>query len=101
MRFTESGTGTDDEEITFLYEVGEGTAHRSYGLNVARLANLPSSLLDMAKLKSAELEEKVRRRRLAGLVSAVGEVVETNATEAKEDAGEGLVERLITSAEQL
>lgn len=45
--------------------------------------------------------KKVRRRRLAGLVSAVGEVVETNATEAKEDAGEGLVERLITSAEQL
>jgi DNA mismatch repair ATPase MutS len=31
-----------DEEITFLYEVAEGVAHRSYGLNVARLANLPT-----------------------------------------------------------
>ena len=31
MRFTESGTGSD-EDITFLYEVGEGVAH----LGVAR-----------------------------------------------------------------
>lgn len=29
MRFTESGE--DGQEITFLYEVGEGVAHRSYG----------------------------------------------------------------------
>jgi DNA mismatch repair protein MSH3 len=30
MRFTESGK-KEEEEITFLYEVGEGVAHRSYG----------------------------------------------------------------------
>ncbi|KAI9374348.1 muts domain V-domain-containing protein [Aspergillus egyptiacus] len=71
MRFSESGSGSD-EEITFLYEIGEGVAHRSYGLNVARLANLPAPLLEMAKQKSAELEEKIRRRRLAGLVAAEG-----------------------------
>ena len=29
MRFTESGE--DGQDITFLYEVGEGVAHRSYG----------------------------------------------------------------------
>lgn len=29
MKFTE--TGDDGQEITFLYEVGEGVAHRSYG----------------------------------------------------------------------
>ncbi|PLN75466.1 DNA mismatch repair protein Msh3 [Aspergillus taichungensis] len=75
MRFTESGTAGSDENITFLYEVGEGVAHRSYGLNVARLANLPSSLLELAKEKSAELEASIRRRRLVGLVEAVGEVV--------------------------
>lgn len=95
MRFTESGTGSD-KEITFLYEVGEGVAHRSYGLNVARLANLPGSLLDLAKQKSGELEEKIRRRRLAGLVSVVGDVVGDPAK-----GNEGLMERLITSAEQL
>lgn len=95
MRFTDSGTGSD-ENITFLYEVGEGVAHRSYGLNVARLANLPGSLLDLAKQKSGELEAKIRRRRLAGLVSAVGEVVGDPARR-----NEGLIERMITSAEQL
>ena len=93
MRFTESGTGAD-EDITFLYEVGEGVAHRSYGLNVARLANLPGSLLDLAKEKSSELEGKIQRRRLAGLVAAVGHMMSNSPRE-------GLMERLITSAEQL
>ncbi|KAI9924082.1 hypothetical protein ASPWEDRAFT_170381 [Aspergillus wentii DTO 134E9] len=95
MRFTESGSGKD-EDITFLYEVGEGVAHRSYGLNVARLANLPASLLDLAKQKSAELEEKIRRRRLAGLVTAVGDIMVDSPM-----GNESLIERLITSAEQL
>ena len=104
MRFTETGTGADDEEgdeeITFLYEVGEGVAHRSYGLNVARLANLPAPLLELAKQKSAELEEKIRRKRLAGLISAVGEVAGTAEKEGSV-GDEGLIERLISSAEQL
>ncbi|EAW11861.1 mismatch repair protein MSH3 [Aspergillus clavatus NRRL 1] len=95
MRFTESGAG-QDEEITFLYEVGEGVAHRSYGLNVARLANLPAPLLDVAKLKSAELEEQIRRRRLARLLTAVGEVM---SDPAKGD--EDFLERLMSTAEQL
>ncbi|KAL4796681.1 DNA mismatch repair protein Msh3 [Aspergillus venezuelensis] len=78
MRFSESDSGTGTgEDITFLYEIGEGVAHRSYGLNVARLANLPGSLLEMAKQKSAELEEKIRRRRLAGLVATIGGVMES------------------------
>ncbi|KAJ9377751.1 hypothetical protein DTO063F5_8113 [Paecilomyces variotii] len=75
MRFTESGSGTD-EEITFLYEVGEGVAHRSYGLNVARLANLPHSILEVAKQKSAELEETIRRKRLGALVKTVHDIVD-------------------------
>ncbi|KAL2860673.1 mismatch repair protein MSH3 [Aspergillus lucknowensis] len=90
MRFSESKTG---EDITFLYEIGEGVAHRSYGLNVARLASLPTPLLDIAKQKSAELEEKIRRRRLAGLITAVGETMEL--------ADEGAIERLVNSIEDL
>ncbi|KAB8238662.1 mismatch repair protein MSH3 [Aspergillus alliaceus] len=95
MRFTESGS-SEEEELTFLYEVGEGVAHRSYGLNVARLANLPAPLLEIAKQKSAELEQNIRRRRLAGLVRTVGDIL---ADPAKAD--ESLIERLISSAEQL
>lgn len=73
MKFTESGP--DGKEITFLYEVGEGVAHRSYGLNVARLANVPSSVLDVAYTKSAELEEKIRRRKMAGIGMGVKAVL--------------------------
>ena len=54
MTFTEGGQ--NGEDITFLYEVGEGVAHRSYGLNVARLATIPGSVLDVAAVKSKELE---------------------------------------------
>ncbi|GFF73724.1 DNA mismatch repair protein msh3 [Aspergillus udagawae] len=95
MRFTESGSGKE-EEITFLYEVGEGVAHRSYGLNVARLANLPAPLLDVARQKSAELEERIRRRRLAGLLTAVGGLMEDPAK-----GDQDFFERLISNAEEL
>lgn len=108
MRFTESGSGSsannnNDEEITFLYEVGEGVAHRSYGLNVARLANLPSSVLDVARQKSGELEEKIKRRRLGGLVRAVGVMLgnsHDHDDQCPRDEGV-IIERLITSAEEL
>ncbi|KAJ5092049.1 hypothetical protein NUU61_006919 [Penicillium alfredii] len=105
MRFTESGETDGNEEITFLYEVAEGVAHRSYGLNVARLANLPSSVLDLARQKSAELEESIRRKRLAALVGAVGRVLDESkefSVEASRGASEGgLLDRLVASAEQL
>lgn len=39
----------EDEHVTFLYRVQEGKADKSYGINVARLAHLPSSVLDRAK----------------------------------------------------
>jgi DNA mismatch repair protein MSH3 len=69
MKFTaEKNEDADgEEEITFLYEVGEGVAHRSYGLNVARLARVPKAVLDTAALKSRELEHDVTQKRIAGL----------------------------------
>ncbi|KAJ5558303.1 hypothetical protein N7535_008516 [Penicillium sp. DV-2018c] len=108
MRFTQTGkmgktgesvdgNGDGDEEITFLYEVAEGVAHRSYGLNVARLANLPGAVIDVAREKSKELEEDIRRKRLVGLVGAVGRVLEGSG----ESADDGLLDRLLVSAEQL
>ncbi|KAK3396595.1 DNA mismatch repair protein msh-3 [Sordaria brevicollis] len=51
--------GDEDEEITFLYDLAPGVAHRSYGLNVARLARIPRKVLEVAKRKSRELEESV------------------------------------------
>jgi DNA mismatch repair protein MSH3 len=60
MTFEEAGTG--GEEITFLYKVGGGVAHRSYGLNVARLAGLPKTCLEIAAVKSKKLEDELKER---------------------------------------
>eukprot|EP00124_Ichthyophonus_hoferi_P006069 Ihof_evm1s1173 gene=Ihof_evmTU1s1173 len=50
------------EHITFLYQMVIGTAKRSYGLNVARLAGLPEDILIRAREKSRELEDIVANR---------------------------------------
>lgn len=39
----------ENEKVTFLYRVQDGKADKSYGINVARLAHLPSSVLNRAK----------------------------------------------------
>lgn len=44
------GVKEEDGEITFLYKVQDGPMDKSYGINVASLAKLPSSLLDRAKI---------------------------------------------------
>ena len=51
------------EFITFLYQLTEGAAERSYGLNVARLAEVPECIIRTAALKSKELEASVNTRR--------------------------------------
>lgn len=51
------------EFITFLYQLTEGAAGRSYGLNVARLADIPDTVLRTAARKARELESVVNGRR--------------------------------------
>ncbi|XP_053405229.1 DNA mismatch repair protein Msh3-like isoform X2 [Mercenaria mercenaria] len=53
----DENTGSDDQEqITFLYELVQGVAARSYGLNVARLANIPEHIVKVASVKSHDME---------------------------------------------
>lgn len=70
MRFAEQ-EGSD--QVTFLYEVGEGTAHRSYGLNVARLANIPERVIEVAGKMSREMEEMMRLKKVKALARILGE----------------------------
>ncbi|EFX62419.1 putative DNA mismatch repair ATPase Msh3, partial [Daphnia pulex] len=42
----------DEEALVFLYTLTPGNSPKSFGLNVARLAGIPSSITDRAKLKS-------------------------------------------------
>ncbi|KAI0155049.1 muts domain V-domain-containing protein [Xylariaceae sp. FL1272] len=81
-----------DEEITFLYEVGEGMAHRSYGLNVARLARIPRRVLDIASRKSRELEGEMKTRRLGGATRLLADVLA---------GGQDQLDNLVSSIEQL
>ena len=44
-------------DVVFLHEVGEGSADRSYGIHVARLAGLPAAVLDRAEQVLRRLEQ--------------------------------------------
>lgn len=45
--------------VTFLYRYAAGACPKSYGLNVARLAKLPESVILRAKEKSEEFERSL------------------------------------------
>ena len=45
-----------DDEIIFVRQIVQGPADRSYGIQVARLAGLPSSVIDRAKTILDHLE---------------------------------------------
>ncbi len=45
-----------DGEITFLYRIKQGKADKSYGVNVASIAHLPTSIIERAKTILKELE---------------------------------------------
>jgi DNA mismatch repair protein MutS len=47
------------EGITFLYEVKDGPASQSYGLQVASLAGIPQAVVSLARRKLLELEDEL------------------------------------------
>ena len=55
--------GEKEEDVTFLYKLCDGASPKSYGINVARLAGLPASLIRLASHQSQRFEEKTNRKR--------------------------------------
>jgi len=47
----------ENDKVTFLYSLKDGCANKSYGVNVARLAHLPDTLLERAKQILNNLEK--------------------------------------------
>ena len=47
-----------DEKIVFLHKVEEGRANESYGIHVAKLANMPERLIERASIFLQQLENK-------------------------------------------
>jgi DNA mismatch repair protein MutS len=45
-----------EDHVVFLHQIQEGPANRSFGLQVAKLAGVPGSVLDTAREKLRELE---------------------------------------------
>ncbi|XP_075693889.1 DNA mismatch repair protein Msh3 [Rhinoderma darwinii] len=59
----ESEVADKPQFITFLYQITRGVAARSYGLNVAKLADVPEEVLNKAACKSKDLEGLVEMKR--------------------------------------
>ncbi|WP_428427191.1 DNA mismatch repair protein MutS [Pararhizobium sp.] len=57
-----------DGDVIFLHEVGPGAADRSYGIQVARLAGLPASVVARAKDVLAKLEDADRKNPSSQLI---------------------------------
>ncbi|KAI3953539.1 hypothetical protein MKW92_005053 [Papaver armeniacum] len=72
---------SDRDEITFLYKLVPGMSDKSFGLNVARLAQLPSSCIARAAVMAAKLEAMVNTR--VGTQSVQNSFTETDSTQNK------------------
>jgi DNA mismatch repair protein MutS len=55
-------------DVVFLHEIIAGAADRSYGIQVAKLAGLPNSVIQRARSVLKELEEHDRKRPGAALI---------------------------------
>ena len=62
----------EEDEVVFLYKVVPGSADRSYGIYVARLAGLPEEVIERAR----ELQERFEREFLLRTSGESGELVE-------------------------
>lgn len=70
------------EEVIFLYKVCPGACPKSYGVNVARLAGMPESILQRASTCSAELELSFEKRNSqAALLQELGRSLEKMETD--------------------
>jgi DNA mismatch repair protein MutS len=57
-----------DGDVIFLHEVGPGAADRSYGIQVARLAGLPASVVARARDVLSKLEDADRKSPASQLI---------------------------------
>eukprot|EP00268_Persea_americana_P050080 TRINITY_DN5420_c0_g1_i5.p1 TRINITY_DN5420_c0_g1~~TRINITY_DN5420_c0_g1_i5.p1 ORF type:complete len:629 (+),score=145.72 TRINITY_DN5420_c0_g1_i5:657-2543(+) len=61
-RLESGGENLDHGDVTFLYKVVPGMSDKSFGLNVARLAQLPPACIARAAVMAAKLEAEVSAR---------------------------------------
>jgi DNA mismatch repair protein MSH6 len=65
------------EQVTFLYKLCSGSSPKSYGINVARLAGMPDTVIQLALKQSSEFEEKSKTTlEMNGFISKISSVFE-------------------------
>lgn len=72
MSFLERVNEDESHEITFLHKLVAGQSQGSYGLNVAKLAGLPSKLIQEAAFRSKELEQTFEKRQQTFVAHVIG-----------------------------
>ncbi|MDF2367015.1 DNA mismatch repair protein MutS [Sneathiella sp.] len=83
-------------DVIFLHEVGDGSADRSYGIQVAKLAGLPKAVIKRAEAVLTALEEKDQgsaATRLANDLPLFSAVIEETAAQEKRKTPSELEER--------
>ena len=68
----EGGEGESIPSVTFLYHVVNGAAARSYGLNVAPLAGIPSEILNTAAKKITRIGKSNHPSAVGSLLFTLG-----------------------------
>ncbi|AET40443.1 mismatch repair protein MSH3 Ecym_6039 [Eremothecium cymbalariae DBVPG len=70
--------GENWPSVTFLYKLQKGQAHNSYGLNVAKLANVPTSIINRAYQISEKMKKEIELNNEAILLSSVKRLLRTS-----------------------
>ena len=55
------------EDIVFLHKIAAGSADKSYGIHVARLAGVPNEVIDRARVVLGQLESHHLDRELPNI----------------------------------
>jgi len=71
----------NERSVIFLYKIQDGIEKRSYGLNVAQLANVPDQILDRAKHLSQLLEKDIIQRQEQYFFKQLNNIIEKSEKE--------------------
>ena len=86
-----------DNDVIFLHEVGPGAADRSYGIQVARLAGLPASVVARAREVLTRLEDADRKNPASSLIDDLPLFQVAVRREEAKKAGPSKVEEMLKS----
>ncbi|SJM87342.1 related to DNA mismatch repair protein MSH3 [Zygosaccharomyces bailii] len=84
----EKRPGENWPSVVFLYKLKEGAAHNSYGLNVARLANLDRRIINRAYEISENMRKDYERIESFELVWEIKRILSDSATSPNEKVAE-------------